>query len=74
MGAEDGIDTVETTVLNHLDGTAGEHFFPVLMNEDDSTCQFILYGMKSSGQSENNRRMTVVSAGMHDAGTNRTER
>ena len=69
VGTKNRIDSVEAAIFNHLNGTTRKHFFTVLMNEEDCALEFLLQGLKGGGQSEDDCRVSIMSAGMHHTGT-----
>lgn len=68
MDAEDRLDSLKTTVLDHRYGATRGLLFGVLEKENDLSSHFIKVALQDFGHSEQHRGMSVVPARVHDFG------
>jgi len=68
MDAEDRLDPIETTVLDHRYGAARGLLFGMLEKENDLSSHLLRVALQDLGQPEQHRGMPVMPAGVHDFG------
>ena len=72
--ADHGVDAVHDACLDHPGGAAGQRLLAGLEQEADLAGEVLAHAGQHRGRAEQDRRVAVVPAGVHDAGVLRCER